>query len=173
MNLLTDPWIPVRQQTEAAAQKLTLQQLLCKDEHWELCLPRDDMELAALQLLICLTQILFHPKDTAELKQRIQVPLSRGNFDQGCAPYQDWFQLDHLEYPFMQVKAVRAEKITNFYKLLTGLASTTNSCFVNASGLGDFLCGSCASIVMCQHFSGHNITQLFATSQRPAGTHIR
>ena len=148
MNLLTDPWIPVRPQAKTSDQKLTLRQLLCEDDKWELCLPRDDMEMAALQLLICLVQVFFLPENIRELKKRIQVPLEESDFEQGVKIFINWFSLDHPEYPFMQVRGVRADKITPFTKLLTGLDSTTNCCFVNEPGLGNLLCGACAGITL-------------------------
>lgn len=148
MNLLTEPWIPVRPLPTGAASKLTLRQLLCEDGRWELCLPRDDMELATLQLLVCMAQVFFPPKDTAALKQRIISPLSAEAFNSGCAPYQEWFQLDHPDYPFMQVRGVNAKDLTPMDKLLAGLTGATNSCFVNEPRLGATLCAGCASIVL-------------------------
>ena len=148
MNLLTEPWIPVRPLPTGAASKLTLHQLLCEDGRWELCLPRDDMELAGLQLLICMAQVFFPPKDIGELKQRIMVHLPAETFERGCVPYRDWFQLDHPNYPFMQVRGVNAKKTTPMDKLLAGLSGATNSCFVNEPGLGDCLCGGCAAIAL-------------------------
>lgn len=61
MNLLTEQWIPVRPLPMEMPEKISLCQLLCGDGIWKLCLSRNDMELAALQLLVCLTQILFTP----------------------------------------------------------------------------------------------------------------
>ena len=148
MNLLTDSWIPVREQANASVKKLTLEQLLCEDGKWELCLPRDDMEMATLQMLICLAQVLFVPSNKEGLKQRIQIPLKKNVFEQGVREYGDWFFLDHPHFPFMQVRGVRADKTTPFSKLLTGLDSTTNCCFVNEPGLGEYLCGSCACIAL-------------------------
>lgn len=148
MNLLTDPWIPVRPQAKASAQKLTLQQLLCEDGKWELCLPRDDMEMAALQLLICMTQALATPENLGELRQRIMKPLVEPHFVECCKPYADWFQLDHPKLPFMQVRKVKANEPTPMDKLLAGVTGATNSCFVNQSGLGEVLCSACTAIAL-------------------------
>jgi len=148
MNLLTDPWIPVRPLGKASAQKLTLRRLLCEDERWELCLPRDDMEMATLQLLICLTQALATPADLPALKGRIMKPLGGQEFDAACAPFADWFRLDHPQYPFMQVRGVKAKEPTPMDKLLAGVTGATNSCFVNQSGLGEGLCPACAAIAL-------------------------
>ena len=148
MNLLTDAWIPVRPLTAGAARKIALRQLLCEEARWELCLPRDDMEVAALQLLICLTQVFFAPLNTAALKQRIIKPLPGEIFESGCAPYADWFRLDHQKFPFMQARNVSAKEATPMDKLLAGLTGATNSCFVNEQGLGTCLCGGCAAVAL-------------------------
>ncbi len=148
MNLLTEQWIPVRPLPTGAAAKITLRELLCEDGRWEICLPRDDMELAALQLLVCMAQVLFPPMDAAELKQRVVSLLPQEAFDEVCAPYRDWFQIDHPDYPFMQVRGVTAKDPTPMDKLLAGLTGSTNSCFVNEPGLGTCLCGGCSAIAL-------------------------
>lgn len=148
MNLLKDDWIPVRPLPGGKPVKITLRKLLCHDERWEVCLPRDDMELATIQLLICIIQVIFMPKTATELKQRIANPMSYQEYDAAIVPYDDWFQLDHPKYPFMQVRGVTATDITSFDKLLAGLNSATNSCFVNESGMGDDLCAGCAAIAL-------------------------
>jgi CRISPR system Cascade subunit CasA len=148
MNLLTEPWIPVRLLPAGQPEKITLRRLLCEDDRWELCLPRDDMELAALQMLVCMAQVFFTPKDMGELKQRIVSPLPLDAFEAGCVPHNDWFQLDHPDFPFMQVQKVKAKEFTHMDKLLAGVTGATNSCFVNESGLGAFLCGGCAAVAL-------------------------
>lgn len=148
MNLLTEAWIPVRPLPAWAPEKITLRRLLCEDEKWELSLPRDDMELAALQMLVCMVQVFFIPKDTGELKKRITAPLLPEEFDAGCAPYKEWFRLDHPDFPFMQVRGVKAKEPTPMDKLLAGVTGATNSCFVNEPGLGTCLCGGCAAIAL-------------------------
>jgi CRISPR system Cascade subunit CasA len=71
MKLLEDPWIPVGSQ-----QSITLQTLLTEEGGWQLSLPRDDMEMACLQLLVRLAQALFTPPDRAALRQRLKTPLT-------------------------------------------------------------------------------------------------
>lgn len=149
MNLLKDDWIPVRPLQSGNPEKISLRRLLCGEEKWEVCLPRDDMELAAIQLMICLAQTLFMTQTVSELKQRIAKPLAEKDFEYGIKPpYCDWFQLDHPEYPFMQMRTVRATEITPMDKLLAGLNSSTNSCFVNEAGMGEVLCGGCAAVAL-------------------------
>ena len=146
MNLLTDPWIPVRPQAKASAQKLTLRQLLCEDKKWELCLPRDDMEMAALQLLICMVQSIFSPANFQDLKKCIMAPMGAQRFEVGCKAVEGWFQLDHSEYPFMQRKGAKVE--TPMDKLLAGLTGAQNCCFVNEPNLAARLCAGCTAIAL-------------------------
>ncbi|MCK8161416.1 type I-E CRISPR-associated protein Cse1/CasA, partial [Erwinia amylovora] len=63
MNLLTDDCIPVRPLGGGACQQITLQTLLCNGQRCLVALPRDDMEMATFQLLICLLQTLWMPSD--------------------------------------------------------------------------------------------------------------
>lgn len=148
MNLLIDPWIPVRSLDGGSPEKIALRELLCGDGRWELCLPRDDMELAALQLLICIMQTLITPKTIMELKTRIAKPLPEEEYDTVIQPFSDWFQLDHPRYPFMQVRGVAAKEPTPMDKLLAGLTGATNCCFVNEPGLATALCGGCTAIAL-------------------------
>ena len=148
MNLLTDQWIPVRPLDGGGTGKISLRDLLCGERRWELCLPRDDMELAAMQLLICITQVIMTPKTTEELRSRIAKPLSKGDYEIEIQPYGDWFHLDHHEYPFMQVRGVTAKDQTPMDKLLPGVTGATNSCFVNQPGLADGLCPGCTAIAL-------------------------
>lgn len=148
MNLLKEQWIPVRPLPSGAMEKTSLRQLLCEDRTWELCLPRDDMELAAMQLLICITQVLFTPKNADELKRCIAKPMVETDYDAVMQPFIDWFQLDHPKHPFMQVRGVAAKDPTPMDKLLAGLTGATNSCFVNQAGLAEGLCDGCAAIVL-------------------------
>lgn len=148
MNLLTDQWIPVRPLEGGSLEKLTLQQLLCEDSKWELCLPRDDMELAALQLLICITQAILTPQDALELSQRIARGITKREYDTAIQPYLDWFSLDHQKHPFMQVRDITAKEITPMDKLMAGLTGATNSCFINQPDLAKGLCVGCTAIAL-------------------------
>lgn len=146
MNLLTDAWIPIQQQ--GSYQKITMQQLLCGEQTGELCLPRDDMELACLQLLCAITQVLFTPKGKKELGMFITQPLMPEAYAEACKDKLDWFDLDHPETPFMQIRGVNAKEPTTMDKLLAGVADGTNKTFVNPPGLGEALCGGCAAIAL-------------------------
>lgn len=146
MNLLIDAWIPVQQ--AGLPEKITLQQLLCGEKTGELCLPRDDMEFACLQLLVALTQVLFTPEDKKTLVQRIQKPLALEEYVNGCEGKKDWFDLNHAETPFMQFRGVKAKEPTPMDKLMVGVADGTNKAFVNPQGLASGLCSSCVAIAL-------------------------
>lgn len=162
MNLLEAPWIPVRADDGAGAFRLlTYRDLLCEPvEHWPISLPRDDLELACLQLLVCMTQVMFLPDDDMALRQRLVAPLSQADFDAGTAPFLDWFDLDHPTQPFMQTKGVKAAEPTPIQKLLIGLPEGNNHAFFNEAGEVGQVSGPVAAIALfnqasnCPSFGG-------------------
>ncbi|WP_347985727.1 type I-E CRISPR-associated protein Cse1/CasA [Methylomonas sp. AM2-LC] len=145
-NLLTDAWIPIQHQ--GSHQKISMQQLLCGEQTGELCLPRDDMELACLQLLCAITQVLFIPKDKKALGQFVKEPITPEVYTGACKGKMDWFDLGHPETPFMQIRGVKSTQPTPMDKLLAGVADGTNKAFVNPHGLAEALCGGCAAIAL-------------------------
>ena len=129
MNLLKDPWIPVQDQGGAAL--ITLEQVLCSNDDYRIALPRDDLELACLQLMICLTQVLFPPEDKKALLARLRQPMSSDEYALGIQPFIDWFDLRHEQWPFMQVRGVKAKEMTPIQKLFVGLPAGNNHAFFN------------------------------------------
>ena len=130
MNLLIDPWIPIQSNQEF--KLITLESLLCETEPIDnIVLNRDDMELACLQLLICLTQVLFLPKDMQDLKIHIAKPLTKKAYKTGIKDYLEWFDLTHPTMPFMQTRGVKAKKTTSIQKLFIGLPAGNNHAFFN------------------------------------------
>ena len=146
MNLLTDPWVPV--QTDGKTRLIPLKQVLCEEGDFQIALPRDDMELACLQLLICLTQVIFLPADAAELKQRIRKPLAEAEYEDGTTAYLDWFDLDHPKTPFMQIRGVKAKGATPIQKLFVGLPEGNNHAFFNDPGEISAISASAAAIAL-------------------------
>ena len=124
-NLLTENWIPVQQQGQF--ETISLKRLLCKDEDWQICLSRDDMELAALQLIVCLVQVVFMLDDEDGLLDAYNEPMSEAVYDIGIEPFMEWFVVLHLEYPFMQRTDVKSNKIKSVQALLTGLPEKTST----------------------------------------------
>jgi CRISPR system Cascade subunit CasA len=161
MNLLKDPWIPVRADGGTGAFRLlTYQQLLCESGNWQVSLPRDDLELACVQLLVCMTQVMFLPDDDKTLRARIAKPLSPEDFVAGVQPCNDWFDLDHPTQPFMQTRGVKAAEDTPIQKLLIGLPEGNNQAFFNEAGEVRHLGGTLAAIALfnqasnCPSFGG-------------------
>lgn len=149
MNLLIDPWIPVRDKGGSGTFRLlTYQQLLCESGNWQVSIPRDDMELACVQLLVCMTQVMFLREDNKTLRTRIAKPLAVGNFSAGVEPCNDWFDLDHPTQPFMQSRGVNASEDTPIQKLLIGLPEGNNHAFFNNVGEVQYLGGPMAAIAL-------------------------
>lgn len=148
MNLLQDKWIPVRQIKQNSSTKIALLELLSSKEAYIPCLPRDDMELALLQLLVCLVQVMAIPQNMSVLIQRSRQPLTKAEYEKISAPLIDWFDLQSPDYPCLQVKGVIATQPTKMDKLLTGVTGATNCAFVNEPNQGDALCPGCTAIVL-------------------------
>jgi CRISPR system Cascade subunit CasA len=158
MNLLTSAWIPIRESGQV--KKIGLKELLCNDEDTHLSLYRDDMETAALQLLISLVQALFMPRDGDVLRRRIAEPVSNQEYESGVSSYKGWFELDHPDNPFMQSRGVKAKEATSIQKLFIGLPEGNNHAFFNAPGEIGQACPSCTAIALfnqasnCPSFGG-------------------
>lgn len=158
MNLLTDPWIPVLYQ--GRFQHLTLKDMLCKNADWQLCSFRDDMELAALQLVICLVQIIFIPENTKELYQRLAISMDEAEYSAKIKPYHDIFILDHPKHPFMQSPGVKAKEPTPIQKLFIGLPEGNNHSLFNNPGEISHVCPACVAVALfnqannCPSFGG-------------------
>ncbi|MBN1757921.1 MAG: type I-E CRISPR-associated protein Cse1/CasA [Chitinispirillaceae bacterium] len=128
MNLLTDPWVPVRKGTEFL--QVRYKDLLCTDQpELNIALPRDDLELACVQLLAALTQVIFIPENQKQLRERVRTPVTESEFDAGIKKFnekdKEWFDLEHPKWPFMQTRGVQGEW-TSIQKLLTGMPEGTS-----------------------------------------------
>ena len=133
-NLLTEDWIPV--QNHGHFETISLKRLLCNDENWQICLSRDDMELATLQLIVCIVQVIFMPDNEDDLLDAYNEPMKEEDYEKGILPFIEWFDLLHPKYPFMQCADVKVkeskskDKIpsnwTSFQKLFIGLPEVTS-----------------------------------------------
>lgn len=124
MNLLKDAWIPVR--NGADFQQITYKELLCSEQsECQVALPRDDLEMACIQMLAALTQVIFMPADKKELRTRIKTPLTEQEYETEVKKYEEWFDLAHPKWPFMQVKGVNGEW-TSIQKLMIGMPEITS-----------------------------------------------
>lgn len=145
MNLLKDPWIPVFSEGEIA--KIKLKDLLCTNKQYSICLPRDDMELAALQLCISLVQVVLPPKDKQDSIDRIAKPIDVSEYQRAIVKYEDAFVLNHPQYPFMQTLGVEGNP-TPIQKLFLGLPEGNNACWFNKPAEVAQICFSCAAIAL-------------------------
>ncbi|MCW9013277.1 MAG: type I-E CRISPR-associated protein Cse1/CasA [Gammaproteobacteria bacterium] len=146
MNLLTDKWIPIR--LGGQFSQITLQQLLTTDTDYHLALPRDDMELGALQLLISLVQAIAPPDDAEQLRQRAKTPLTESHYQKITEGWLDKFDLLHDRQPFMQVTDPKAKEATPIQKLFIGLPEGNNHAFFNEPGEISHICESCSAIAL-------------------------
>ena len=146
MNLLTDKWIPIRKGEQFG--QITLQQLLTSDTKYQLALPRDDMEMGALQMLISLVQAIAIPKTPDQLRHRVCTPLAEKEYLQTCESWSDKFDLVHKAYPFMQVADPKSKDVTPIQKLFVGLPAGNNHAFFNEPGEISEVCCSCAMIAL-------------------------
>lgn len=157
MDLLKDPWIPVRSDGGTGSfHLLTYHQLLCEPGNWQVSLSRDDLELACVQLLVCMTQVMFLPEDDKALRTRMASTLSVDDFTAGVKPCQDWFDLDHPTQPFMQSRGVNAERVTPIQKILVGLPEGNNHAFFNEAGEVKKLSGSLTAIALFNQAANAN-----------------
>jgi len=149
VNLLLDPWLPVRPVAGGRLTTIPLPALLCGEQRWELCCTRDDCELAALALAVCLTQTMCTPPDLGTLRERIARPLDPATYGEACRPYTDWFDLGHQTHPFFQTRGTQGET-TPIARLLPGCGDSTVTAWVNAPQFGDALCAGCTAIALFQ-----------------------
>lgn len=175
-NLLTENWIPVQKQGQF--ETISLKRLLCKDEDWQICLSRDDMELAALQLIVCLVQVVFMLDDEEKLSKAYKYQMSESDYDESIEQFMDWFDVLHPEYPFMQVASIQPEKPkkkTDIYprnwasiqKLFIGLpekisdSATSNAFFNSGDEIKSVSCGESAIALFQQATNGFSFGSHF------------
>lgn len=149
MDLLTAPWIPARPHHGTGTLRLlTLEELLCARADNHLSLPRDDLEMACLQLLVSMVQVMLLPMDQAQLQQRAETPLTPEELAEAIRPFAEWFDLEHPTQPFMQMRGVKAAEVTPIQKLLIGLPEGNNHAFFNEVGEVGRVGGAVAAIAL-------------------------
>ncbi len=152
MNLLTDKWIPVT--FNGQFKHITLENILCQDADWQLRFHRDDMALATLQLIVCLTQVIFMPNNAQELRQRLKKPLTFKEYKTCIQQYLDMFVLNHPQHPFMQTAELKGKSVSP-QKLFIGLpeqASTSPNAhaFFNQTIEIEKTCLPCTTVALFQ-----------------------
>ncbi|PIE54092.1 MAG: type I-E CRISPR-associated protein Cse1/CasA [Dethiosulfovibrio peptidovorans] len=163
MNLLRDRWIPVTDGVDVS--QISLEELLCTDRSYRVSHRRDDMEMAALQLVICLTQTILTPKDDDELIERLMTPMEKNVYRLAADEKADWFDLEHERTPFMQDRRVLDymkgknksldDEKTGIAKLFPGLPEGKGSgCLFNGTDDIRCLCPSCVALALFNQATG-------------------
>lgn len=156
MNLLIDEWIPTRDNSSSKSvninrnvKQISLLELLSNDKDYELLTHRDDMELATIELLICLVQTIFTLPNKQSLIEKINKPLKEKEYLSQIKPYQQWFNIKDVEYPFLQSLDITTKDIVPIQKLFNGLPEGNNHTwrYDNGSRINQ-ICGSCASTML-------------------------
>jgi len=146
MNLLTDVWIPIQHQGNY--QKISLQNY-CPASN-----PANSVCRATIwNWLVCSSyapspRCCSFPRIKKALGQYVRKPVTPEVYGDACQRKMDWFDLDHPQTPFMQIRGVKAAQPTPMDKLLAGVADGTNKAFVNPQGLAEALCGGCVAIAL-------------------------
>lgn len=146
MNLLIDKWIPVFD--KETLTQISLLELLCTNDKYELVAHRDDMQLAALQLIICLVQSVFYPKEI-ELKNYLNNPLTKKEYQVKTKAFLEQFNVNDLEHPFMQRRGIAVKDIVPIQKLFNGLPEGNNHTWhFDSNSKISKICSGCASIML-------------------------
>lgn len=160
-NLLIEKWIPV--ETGGITEKISLKQLLCEDGDWEISLYRDDMELAAIQMLVSMVQVVFMPEDEDALRESFDDLMGSVQYDKGVAPFLEWFDLLHKETPFMQTSSAKAKQATTLQKFFVGLpegsstSQSSNGFFNQINEIVSLTLGEAAIAIFQQATNGHSL----------------
>ena len=146
MNLITDPWIPVRladgTRTTIRPAGITAQD----NPPVALDAPRADFNGALAQFLIGLLQTTFAPRDDDEWIERLEEPPSIEMLDQAFSVHADAFVLDGEGPRFMQDASVMDEKYD--LRTIDGLLIETNETHFNKPGRIKHLCRECAAVAL-------------------------
>ena len=147
MNLLKDAWIPVKKDGEPV--HISMEELLCSDSCFMLSHRRDDMELAALQLLISLAQCVFTPQSKGDWMRALKSPMPKETYSEFAEKYIEWFSLDDIKYPFMQDRDAKDEVLTGIQKLFPGMPEGDGSAtlFVDDDAITK-ACPSCTALAL-------------------------
>jgi len=153
VNLLRDAWIPI--QGKAGIEFLRLQDLLCRDGDWRIETHRDDLNLSALQLAICLVQVCFPPNDFAELRARESTLMDQTEYLSRTEALVPWFNVIDERHPFMQVADTPRQEPKSLQKLLIGMpepssGSPSSNAFFNQSREIREVCLPMAAIMLFQ-----------------------
>lgn len=146
MNLLLDPWIPVRD--GQTLRRVSLRDVLCTDSAFTVATARDDFDAAVVTLAAALTQVLFRDLSDDELVERERTPLGRDKFSRQATAFREHFDLYHPRHPFMQTRGV-AGKIKLAGMLVPGAPGETSHLLgFREASRSRRLCDTCATLAL-------------------------
>jgi len=148
MNLIEDPWIPIRRRSGKEERIAPHQLTEEEDPVMALASPRPDFDGALAQFLIGLLQTAFPPRDVGEWEDWLEDPPIPEILQEVFAPWNSAFELDGDGPRFMQDFVDLDSKPDPIGRLLIE-APGANTLRMNADhfvkrGRSDGLCLSCA-----------------------------
>jgi len=165
MNLINDPWIPIRRKN-GKVERITPWQLTDgtdADEIIDLAAPRADFNGALVQFIIGLLQTTFAPENARQWRQRLQPPPTPEKLQKAFSSVAYAFELDRDGPRFMQdltlddeVNALeekkREERIKAISELLidapTGKTLEDNTDHFIKRDIVSKLCSSCTATAL-------------------------
>lgn len=115
MNLITDPWIPVR--SSQGLRRISPLELP-SSRALSPASPRADFDAAIYEFLIGLYQTCCAPADEMTWEEWIDSPPSRTELQGMFRPFLNAFRLDHPDHPFLQETGLSAEPASPLCDLL-------------------------------------------------------
>lgn len=150
-NLLVDSWVPVEDGQSTAYS--SLKEILCSEKDFKIRYPFDSIEMAALQILIGMTQYAFHPKTLEEIQERLKEPMDPDEFDERVTTLQEYFDLFHPVHPCFQTASVPEKGSMSLGKFIPGMPGVVESggdqhTFFNGTDEFNKFCPACAAVCL-------------------------
>lgn len=143
MNLLTDPWLLVR---DAQGQMHRISVSSLGDARYvDIVAVRPDFRGAVYQLLIAILQCRIAPVDAAEWRERYRQPPSQAELERVFAPWAEAFVLEADGPAFMQDLQLAADANRSSVLDLLIDAGSDSNLFFNKPGAGVGFCASCTA----------------------------
>jgi len=168
MNLLTDKAFRIREGRNV--KHVSYEEILCQENDWVSSMFFSDMEFAQLQMLICMTQVIFEPKDFDERQNQYNKPMLKKEFDKGVKKFRKFFEVVDSKTPFMQLYSEEVRIKTNKkspQSLYPPLPKGNNKIIFNAHNEIENVCPSCvAKLLFFRPLNGPSMGGGFASLSR-------
>ena len=111
MNLIQDPWIPVRRRSgkEEIIAPWEITDNFERNPFTQIAAPRPDFNGALIQFLIGMLQTCFAPHDTSDWRKKLRHPPSAENLRKACFEVEAFFKVGGDDLRFMQDLTLREE----------------------------------------------------------------